>query len=117
MKRVLLTILASIMCAFTPAKKEAWQKGLAIVEYNAKFNESNTYKDIKKLYDVNKFMIWVDDNPYIQEQEGIMSVPSLVLYYNGKEITRWEAGISLQLRVDYMNIQREIDKITGANKF
>lgn len=117
MKRVLLTILASIMCAFTPAKKEAWQKGLAIVEFNAKFNESNTFADIQKLSDVRKFTIWVDDYPTIQEQEGIMSVPSLILYQNGKEITRWEAGISLRLRVDYMNIQREIDKITGADKF
>ena len=117
MKRLLLTILAIVLCGSTAPKKESWQKGLALVEFNARFNENNTYKDIEKVNDVNKYTIWVDDNPEIQEQEGIMSVPSLILYSNGKEIMRWEAGISLQLRVDYMNVQREVDKITGANKF
>ncbi len=117
MKRSLLTILACIMCAFTPAKKEAWQRGLALVEFNARFNENNTFNDKRKVIDVDKYTIWIDDNAMIQEQMHIMSVPSLILYNNGKEIARWEAGISLQLRVDYMNVQREVDRITGANKF
>jgi len=42
----------------------------------------------------------------------------LVLYKNGKEITRWEAGINLSLsHIDYREIQKEVDQLTGANKF
>jgi hypothetical protein len=41
----------------------------------------------------------------------------MILYKNGKEIKRWEAGLSLSLDVPYLEIQKEVDKLTGANKF
>jgi len=45
-------------------------------------------------------------------------VPTLILYKNGKEIIRWEAGIDLSLKhIDYREIQKEVDQLTGANKF
>jgi len=60
---------------------------------------------------------WIDEHPEIKSNERIRSVPTLILYKDGREVHRWEAGISLELTVPYIQVQREIDKLTGANKF
>ena len=97
--------------------KEPWKRGISLVQFNATFNKKNSFSDVAKVNDVKPYTIWIDDNTDIKESEGIMSVPTLILYENGKEVERWEAGISLKLEADYLLIQREVDKLTGANKF
>ena len=92
-------------------------KGIAIVHFNAKFNEANNYEPVEKLKDVKVVSAWIDDDASIKAAEGIRSVPTLILYKNGKEIKRWEAGLSLSLDVPFKEIQKEVDKLTGANKF
>ena len=92
-------------------------RGIAIVHFNAKFNEANNYDPVEKLKDVKVVSAWIDDDASIKVEEGIRSVPTVILYKNGKEVKRWEAGISLSLDVPYLEIQKEVDNLTGANKF
>lgn len=115
MKKLGLILIIIASFSFSPEKIKT--KGIALIEYNAKFNESNSYSDIKRVKDVKVISLWIDDDAALKTDEGIRSVPTMILYKNGKEVKRWEAGLSLSLDVPYIEIQKEVDKLTGANKF
>lgn len=115
MKKLGLILIIIALFAFSPEKIKT--KGIALIEYNAKFNESNAYSDIKRVKDVKVISLWIDDDASLKSDEGIRSVPTMILYKNGKEVKRWEAGLSMSLDVPYIEIQKEVDKLTGANKF
>lgn len=116
MKR-LLTISTLILLTSFSIYKGVSKRGLTLVHYNAKFNASNNYTELKKIKDVKVLESWIDDDASIKQAEGIRSVPTMILYNNGKEVKRWEAGISLSLQVPFNEIQKEVDELTGANKF
>lgn len=115
MKKIALFLAAFCLCSFS--ELNITKKGIVVVHYNAEFNSSNNYTDIVKIKDAKIFKAWIDKDPAIKTQQGIRSVPTIVVYKNGKEIKRWEAGLSLSLGVPYLEIQNEIDKLTGANKW
>jgi len=116
MKKLLLLLITASLLSF--ASKPINKRGIVLVHYNAEFNASNNYTDIGKIKDAKIYEASIDGNAELQASEAIRSVPTLVLYKNGKEIKRWEAGLSLSLQnVDYREIQKEVDQLTGANKF
>jgi hypothetical protein len=41
----------------------------------------------------------------------------VVLYKDGEEIRRWEAGISMKLELSYRDVQIYVDEMTGANQY
>ena len=116
MKNTTLLLIAFTLLSFTSSTIS--KRGIVLVHYNAGFNDVNNYVDIVKVKDAKIFKASIDGNATLKQDERIRSVPTVVLYNNGKEIFRWEAGINLSLsHVDYREIQKEVDKITGANQF
>ena len=116
MKNTTLLLIAFTLCSF--ASSTISKRGIVLVHYNAGFNDVNNYVDIVKVKDAKIFKASIDGNATLKQDERIRSVPTVVLYNNGKEIFRWEAGINLSLsHVDYREIQKEVDQLTGANKF
>tara|TARA_R100001510_G_C7632950_1_gene191537 strand:+ start:365 stop:739 length:375 start_codon:yes stop_codon:yes gene_type:complete len=93
------------------------QKGVVIIHYNAEFNSSNSYKEISKIKDAKIYKAWIDKTPQLKQEEGIRSVPTIILYQNGNEVKRWEGGLQLKLTVPLQEVQKEVDNLTGANKF
>lgn len=114
MKSILLAITAFISIAWTDS---SWNEGISVVQYNAEFNKANSVKNLQKVSDARIFNAWIDQHPELKEQGGIRSVPTIIIYQNGKEMRRWEAGIMMQLDITYRDIQKEVDLLTGANKF
>ena len=104
--------LLVVFCLFSFNELNITKKGIVVVHYNAEFNSSNNYIDIIKIKDAKIFKAWIDKSPEIKAQEHIRSVPTIVVYENGKEVKRWEAGLMLSLSVPYLDIQKEIDKLT-----
>lgn len=92
-------------------------KGVAVVHYNATWNKQNNYTEVAKLKDARIMTAWIDKDDTIKESEGIRSLPTVILYMNGKEIKRWEAGLSFSLSVPINDIQKEVDALTGADKW
>ena len=116
MKNTTLLLIAFTLLSFTSSTIS--KRGIVLVHYNAGFNDVNNYVDVVKVKDAKIFKVSIDNNATVKQDERIRSVPTVVLYNNGKEITRWEAGINLSLsHVDYREIQKEVDQLTGANKF
>tara|TARA_Y100000114_G_scaffold60120_3_gene55112 strand:- start:2400 stop:2732 length:333 start_codon:yes stop_codon:yes gene_type:complete len=110
MKRVALSIAFFLLCAFSIPTK-----GLVIVQYNAEFNSSNSVP-LKKINDARVIDAWID-NADVKDYAKIKSVPTIILYQNGKEIKRWESGLSLSLSITHKDVQEIIDEITGASRF
>ena len=116
MKKTILLLIAFTLCSF--ASSTISKRGVVLVHYNAGFNTANNYVDVAKIKDAKIFKATIDGNATLKQDERIRSVPTLILYKNGQEIIRWEAGINLSLKhIDYREIQKEIDQLTGANKF
>jgi len=116
MKNTILLLMAFTLCSF--ASSTISKRGIVLVHYNASFNAANNYVDVVKIKDAKIFKATIDGNATLKQDERIRSVPTLILYKNGKEIIRWEAGIDLSLKhIDYREIQKEVDQLTGANKF
>lgn len=114
MKAFRIFLAAFFLMSFTITNIN--KRGVVVVHYNADFNSKNNYTDIVRIKDAKVFKAWIDKDPTIKSEEGIRSIPTIVIYNNGKEIKRWEADITLSLNVPYLEIQEEIDKLTGANK-
>ena len=115
---VLASILFLIPSSTHKLKEESIKvKGVVMVHYNAEFNATNNYVDVARVKDCKIFTAWIDKEPTLKDEQGIRSVPTIILYNNGKEHKRWEAGLMMKLDIHYSELQEEVDKLTGANKW
>ena len=115
MKSIVLFILLSLTL-HTSKPSKSWGKGLAVVQYNADFNKNNSVKNLQRLSDARIFNAWIDKQPELKTENRIKSVPTIILYNDGEEVRRWEAGIMMKLDITHHEIQEYIDELTGANK-
>jgi hypothetical protein len=110
MKKALLLLLAFCLCSFETGTIS--KKGIVLIHYNAGFNSANNYVDVIKITNAKVYRASIDNNLELRQNEGIHTVPTLILYNNGKEIKRWEAGINLSLKhLDYHDIQKEVNQL------
>lgn len=117
MRNIILTCALLLFTSASPKPEQIDIKGVVVVHYNATWNEKNNYTEVAKVKDAKILTAWIDKDNTIKESEGIRSVPTVILYDDGKEIKRWEAGLALALKISYSDIQQEVDKLTGASKW
>lgn len=84
--------------------------GKSVIEFNASFNTQNGYKDLGRLSGAKLYRMNVEAKPEVMKKYNIKSVPTLILFRDGKEVWRWEAGIDMKLHVHYMEIQESINR-------
>jgi len=117
MKIFLLSISMLLFASDTTKEVNAWEKGISVVQYNALFNKSNAVQNLEKISDAKSFNSWIDNDATIKDTYNVYSVPTVILYQDGIEVRRWEAGISMKLKITYRDVQVYVDEITGANQF
>ena len=118
MKQILL-ILSLLFIPNTISSTDDEQiniPGIVVVHYNATWNKSNNYLEVTKLTNTKVVTAWIDKENTIRESENINSVPTVILYNDGQETKRWEADISLSLKVPYQDIQKQIDILSDDSK-
>jgi hypothetical protein len=103
--------------AIAPEDDQIDIEGVVVIHYNATWNEKNNFTPVAKVKDAKLLTAWIDKDNTIKESEGIRSVPTIILYMDGKEIKRWEAGLAMSLSISPSDIQIEVDKLTGASKW
>lgn len=81
----------------------------AVVHINAEFNKSNNWYGLDAIDGVRVFNGYIEKNPAIKEKYSITKVPTLILFIDGKEVQRWEAGLDMTLHVNVKEIQNKID--------
>tara|TARA_R100000664_G_C2753916_1_gene141402 strand:- start:1963 stop:2289 length:327 start_codon:yes stop_codon:yes gene_type:complete len=83
---------------------------VSVVHFNSEWNKENNY-DISTLKDCQTSTIVICHNADLQEKHSIMSVPTVIIFDNNIEITRFQANIMLQLDATKNEIQQAIDQI------
>jgi len=114
---VFVLSLILLPSAIAPEDDQINIKGVVVVHYNATWNDKNNFTPVAKVKDAKVLTAWIDKDDTIKESEGIRSVPTVILYMDGKEVKRWEAGLAMSLKVSVSEIQVEVDKLTGASKW
>ena len=85
-------------------------EGKSVIEFNAGFNAKNGYKDLGKLTGAKLYRVDIESKPHFKEKHKIKSVPTLILFRDGVEMWRWEAGIDMQLHTHHLDIQDAINR-------
>lgn len=83
----------------------------ALVHINAQFNKSNDWYGLNVVDGVKVYNGYLETNPAIKEKYNITKVPTLILYRDGKEIERWEAGLDMKLHIKAKEVQDKIDTL------
>jgi hypothetical protein len=104
MKSFLMALL--IVATIPPAQPE----GKSVIEFNAGFNAKNNYKDLNRLENAKLYRVDIEAKPAMRDKYKIKSVPTLILFRDGKEMWRWEAGIDMKLHVHHLDIQDAINR-------
>ena len=88
------------------------KQGIVLVEFWASFNVANEV-NLKKIYDCKKYRVDISQDPSLMAEHGVIAVPTVIIYHNGKEVKRFLPGLMLKLDADTKEIQEVIDELVG----
>ena len=91
------------------------QNQCVVIQVNADWNVGSSI-DLGKMKNCVWFNASIDNKEYgavIASEWKIVSVPTIIMFEKGKEIKRFEAGLSFKLNADDIKkaIEKEIDNI------
>ena len=87
------------------------QSDIEIVQYSAEFVKENEI-DLKPFRQYNVKTLYMSKASNVFAKHKVEYIPSIILFYNGEEVYRVEAGISLKLPEDTIyQINEEIETI------
>ena len=91
-------------------------KDITVVEFWAGWNESNQFNELNKLKDCNTYRIDIMSYMDVQTDYNVTAIPTVIIFDNGIEKTRFKPNIMFQLEADKKTVQHSVDTIT-LNKF
>ena len=86
-----------------------YSQDITLVHFNYKWNSSNTYKGLDRLRNAKIQYAYVEDQSDALKG-SIKSVPTIMIYKNGKPVGKFEAGLQMKILVRLEDIQEEINK-------
>jgi len=112
MKKLIILIVLFLV-AFDGQSQE-YKDEISVVFFTASFAKTKEIENWKKLYDCNKHILNIEDQPDLMSEESISVVPTIKIFNNGKEIKVWQANIMFELDISVKDIQKEINKIVES---
>lgn len=108
MKTKFLIAFISLVSAFVYMQPENptkvnFSRGIWVVQFNASFNKNNEYK-WNELPGINYHLIDLDKDEKMRRKMRITSVPTIVVFKNGRELKRWEGGMQFKISVRQQEI-------------
>tara|TARA_R100000231_G_scaffold38374_2_gene33624 strand:+ start:83 stop:409 length:327 start_codon:yes stop_codon:yes gene_type:complete len=83
---------------------------VSVIHFNSEWNKENAF-DISVLKDCDKKNVMICHNEKLKDKHNIISVPTIIVFDEGKEVARFQANILMKLTATKKDIQQEIDKI------
>lgn len=75
---------------------EKINEDIIVIEFFAEWNKENCV-DLSKFKDVSTYMVNVEECPNLAKSYNILSVPTLIIFYNKKIAAKYEADLTFQL--------------------
>lgn len=99
------TLIAALLLSFPALSQNA------LIHINAEFNQSNDWYGLDIVEGIKVYNGYIDHTPAIQQKYNITKVPTLILFKDGEEVYRWEAGLDMKLHTKLNEVQDKIDNI------
>jgi hypothetical protein len=104
---LLLLLLLTTLC-----KGQDFPDGLCVVEFNASFNKANEVTWLSKLTDCEVERVDITADSRWASEYKIVVVPTLVVFNNNEEASRFQANIMMVMETTRKELQNAIDEIT-----
>ena len=88
-----------------------------IVEFYAKFNDANKFKQWSELKDVIYYRADIATCPVAKKKYKVRMAPTLIIFKDGIKETVFRAGLDLMLPVDLNEIQEAVNEVNTASQF
>ncbi len=105
-----ICVLLTVLFAYT-ASSQYYKENISVVLFKADFAQQISLKEYREH---NTYVFDFENTKHEDYflDELIEFLPTLILFNNGKEIYRVEAGITLKMPEDYKTkLEKEIDKL------
>jgi uncharacterized protein with ParB-like and HNH nuclease domain len=86
-----------------------YSQDISVVHFNYKWNQKNDYTKLQSIKRANVSKAFVEDQS-ADLQNSIKSVPTIIIFRNGKPIARLEAGLSMKIETKLEDIQELVDR-------
>jgi len=83
---------------------------VSVIHFNSSWNSENSF-DVSGLKDCSTSSIIICEEPDMQEQYKIKSVPTVIVFDEEIEVVRFEGGLMLSISATKKEIQKEISSI------
>lgn len=93
------------------AADDGWPDGICVVEFNAGFNSKNSVLWIEGLSDCQSRRVDISKSPELQKEHKIVVVPTLVIFNDGEESSRFQANIMMSMEATEDEVQDAVDEI------
>jgi len=88
-----------------------------VVEFYAKFNDANKFKQWSELKDVIYYRADIAACPAAKKKYKVRMAPTLIIFKDGIKETVFKAGLDLTLPAELSDVQEAINEINNASKF
>ena len=85
--------------------------GICVVQFNAGFNEANKVSWVNELNECSTKFIDIQKDAAAAGKYKIVVVPTIVIYNEGEEVSRFQANIMMQMEATKKEVQNKIDEI------
>lgn len=103
-------LLSGAAYVAAPADKAVCNQGVCVVEFNASFNSANSVEWIESLNDCVTSRVDIVADPDLQKKHKIVVVPTIVVFNNGDEVTRFQANIMMSMEATKKDVQEAVDE-------
>ena len=103
--------LVPVSTTTTETAPEISDVGICVVEFNAAFNSANSVPWVENISDCEHQRIDIEALPELQRKHKIVVVPTIIIFNDGEEDSRFQANIMMQLEASQKDVQEAVDEI------
>tara|TARA_R110001606_G_scaffold284835_1_gene433070 strand:+ start:1266 stop:1646 length:381 start_codon:yes stop_codon:yes gene_type:complete len=107
----LLILLLMLVSSTASGQSPCGNGGLCVTQFNAGFNDANKVTWVTELSDCDTKFIDIMVDGKAAAAYKIVVVPTIVIYRDGEEVSRFQANIMMQMETEQKEIQNYIDEL------
>ena len=93
------------------------ESSIIVIEFWAKFNESNAFTDWDKLQGIQYYRVDIAKAPKAKKEYRVRMAPTIIIFKDGINEESFKAGLDLECPVDLAELQEAIEEVKTAGAF